>query len=88
MSLLPNSQLRPEQLLAYELGYRFEPVPRLSVDVATYFDRYSQLIVSLPGDSQFVETTPAHVLVGLMEQNAQDAKNYGFEAALQWQATS
>ncbi len=38
-----DSGFRPENLVAYEIGYRALPNPRLSLDIATYYNQYSNL---------------------------------------------
>jgi iron complex outermembrane recepter protein len=88
VAIVPNRDLRPEQLMSYELGYRFEPVPRLSVDLATYFNRFSHLIAEQQLDPQIVAAQPPYLLIGWQQRNSQDAKNFGFEAALQYQLAS
>jgi iron complex outermembrane recepter protein len=88
VAVLPNADLRPEQLLSYELGYRFEPVGRVSVDLATYFNRFSHLIAQQPAGTQLINGPLPYVLVAWRQENSQDAKNFGFEAALQYQATA
>ena len=32
-----------ENIIAYELGYRFQPINRLSVDIATFYNAYKDL---------------------------------------------
>lgn len=39
-----NSQLKSEDLLAYELGYRAQPTERFAWDLAGYFHRYDKLV--------------------------------------------
>ncbi|GFO66468.1 TonB-dependent receptor [Geomonas limicola] len=51
-----NSELKAEELLAYELGYRVEPAPVLSADLALFYNRYRRLSVFQPG--QVPQGTP------------------------------
>jgi len=42
--LVGNSNLRSEELIAYEMGYRVEPTTWLSCDVSTFYNSYHNLI--------------------------------------------
>jgi iron complex outermembrane receptor protein len=85
-AIVPSSRLRPEQLLTYEIGYRFQPNPQVSVDLSTFYNHYTELIGHHAADPIFVTSpAPPHEIVGLVEDNASHASTFGFEAALQWQ---
>lgn len=43
-TLVGNDSTKSEVLWAYELGYRVRPAERISVDVATFYNRYSKLL--------------------------------------------
>ena len=75
-----------EKLLAYELGYRLQPTPRLFFDVTAFYNRYHDLLSLEPG-APFVETapTPAHVVVPLWIRNGIHGEGYGVELAADWQ---
>ena len=45
---LGNTEIESEALLAYELGYRIQPNPRVSVDVAAFYNDYHNLIGRQP----------------------------------------
>ncbi len=38
-----DAGFQPERLTAYELGYRVIPLPQISLDIATYYNRYDRL---------------------------------------------
>ena len=42
--LIGNNGISSERLLAYEAGYRYQPLPSLSFDLALYYHDYSSLI--------------------------------------------
>jgi iron complex outermembrane receptor protein len=52
LTIFGNEQFNSEDLIAYELGYRFKPTERLSVDLAAFYNSYKQLrtveITSMP----------------------------------------
>jgi iron complex outermembrane recepter protein len=82
--LFPNTQLKSEVLLAYELGYRIQPTHRISVDVATFYNDYSRLVGEVPG--AFIPGTP----VGTLEvdpENSLHGQSYGGEAVVTVAAT-
>jgi len=69
-----------EVLWAYELGYRVQPARRVSVDVAAFYNDYSDLIGNGAG-GRYVSGTP----LGTLEipfANILSAESYGGEAAI------
>lgn len=52
--LLPNEDFRPEELVAYELGYRTQRVPRTLLSVSAFYNQYDHLLGTEPLTS-FVE---------------------------------
>lgn len=58
-----NDRLEAEELLAYEAGYRVEPAPVLSADLALFYNRYRKLSVFQP--SLVPQPTPFGPLVAL-----------------------
>ncbi|HLK33578.1 MAG TPA: TonB-dependent receptor [Terriglobales bacterium] len=43
-TVIGNSHLRSESLLAYELGYRVQAAQHISLDVAAFYNRYNRLV--------------------------------------------
>ena len=79
-AIVGNGHPSPEVLLDYELGYRIQPANRVSVDLAAFYNRYSDLI-AIGSIERFVPGTP----VGTAEipiTNLLDAHSYGSEAAV------
>ena len=60
--LQPNLDFQPEELTAYELGYRFRAVPSLYVTASAFFNRLDN-ILSTELLTSFVETTPSPRLI-------------------------
>jgi iron complex outermembrane recepter protein len=86
--LTANPEVQSEKLTAYELGFRFEPSRTVSVDVATFYNVYSELIDSPAGPSRFVLTpSPPHVVVPLNFTNTGGGNSHGVEVAAQWLVT-
>lgn len=78
-----------ENLLAYEAGYRRQVTPDLSVDIAAYYNNYSDLRTFEPGSVITVATPPpAHPVQPLYWQNQMDGETYGVETWLEWRPTA
>jgi len=82
----PNN--RPENLTAYELGYRVTPARNLSFDVAGFYNVYQALLIQVPNPNVF-ETSPAppHLLISSTWRNAGSGETYGIELSGQWRVT-
>ncbi|OFW80712.1 MAG: hypothetical protein A2887_05830 [Alphaproteobacteria bacterium RIFCSPLOWO2_01_FULL_40_26] len=65
-----------ENLLAYELGYRIKPNPKLIIDATTFYNDYSKL--------RTFEQTGS----GPTAQNLGHGETYGFEINGKWQVNS
>ncbi len=76
---LGNPGVGSETLLAYELGYRIQPNPRISIDVATFYNDYTNLIGRPP--SGFIPGVPVGTLA-LEPMNTLRGQSYGGEAVL------
>jgi iron complex outermembrane recepter protein len=79
-----NADADSEELLAYELGYRIEPIKSLSFDIAGFFNQYDNLLRFVPG-SNYVQG-PVMVYPQTV-QNAGSAETYGTEVSAQWKVT-
>jgi iron complex outermembrane receptor protein len=76
-----STDLKSEELVAYELGCRFEPADFVSVDLATFYNVYSDLISATPGASFPVISPTPHAVSILDLTNRLDAYSYGAELA-------
>jgi iron complex outermembrane receptor protein len=81
--VLPNRDLDNESLIAYELGYRAQPVDAFSYDIALFFHDYSKLITPIPG-APFIDPRFGTTIFPLTRQNAQSGETYGVELAANW----
>lgn len=88
LSRFGNPQLTAESLNAYEFGYRAKPHRRFSLDLATFYNTYSNLRTSEPG-APFFEATPppAHLVFPLTFANNMFGSAYGAEASADWKPT-
>ncbi|WP_240143521.1 TonB-dependent receptor [Nitrosomonas sp. JL21] len=79
-----SSQFTSEKLIAYELGYRRQLGSQASVDIATFFNDYSQL-----SDLSFAPLSlqtgfPTHFVLPVKVNNKASAQTYGIEIAGDW----
>lgn len=84
-----NPDFVSEELLAYEIGYRVMPHPRLSLDCAAFYNDYDRLqsVTALPIELRFSpEPSPTPYLVfPLTFGNGIFGENYGAELSATWQ---
>ena len=79
-----NRDFESEQVLAFELGYRFHPTERLFLDIATFYNVYDKLRTAEPG-TPFLETSPSeHIVMPFIIDNRMHGETYGGELATHW----
>lgn len=77
--LTGHNDVEPEELIAFELGYRFRPHERLFIEAAGFINYYDDLQTFEPGQP-FIRTNPIpHAVVPLLIDNKSDGKVYGVE---------
>lgn len=88
LSLFGSRDFDSENLIAYELGYRLQPIDRFFVDIATFYNKYENLRTFEP-DTPFSETTPSpsHLVIPLRVDNKLEGETYGVEIAGTWDVT-
>jgi len=80
VALVGNRSFRPEELTAYEVGYRAQPASTLSVSVSTFYNIYHDL--------RTIEPSPVTGFFPLEWANLMHGDTYGVEAWADWQLTS
>jgi iron complex outermembrane receptor protein len=84
-ALIGDPNLRSETLNAYELGYRIQPAPRISIDVATFYNVYDELHMLMAGPPRpELEPPPPHLLLPLNWENSGEGETTGAEVSVQW----
>ncbi|TAN49378.1 MAG: TonB-dependent receptor [Methylococcaceae bacterium] len=87
IGFLGDSDLKPEGLIAYELGYRWQAHKRFNIDSALFYHVYDNLLSFRLNDTPYLDTfnnTP-FLFSPLKMSNAAKAEGYGFEIASNWQ---
>ncbi len=79
-----NKDLDAEELIAFEIGYRHNFSNLVSLDLATFFNFYDDLIaLPVPQDAPVLKTSPAPYLFTQTEaENLMDGETYGLELSL------
>jgi len=85
VAVFGSHQFNSEDLLAYELGYRVQATSNLSLDIATFYNNYSNLRTAEPG-APFLEGSPAptDIVVPLIARNKMSGGTYGVELFADW----
>jgi iron complex outermembrane receptor protein len=85
IAVFGSHQFNSEDLLAYELGYRVQATSNLSLDVATFYNNYSNLRTAEPG-APFVEGSPAptDIVIPFVAGNKMSGGTYGVELFADW----
>jgi len=82
--LYGNGDLPSERLTAYELGYRTQPIPQASFDLAAFYNDYDRLRSTEFGPSP---TQPAAVPVPLHFDDKMFGATYGASVSATWRVT-
>jgi iron complex outermembrane recepter protein len=85
LAFINNRSIRSETVVAYELGYRTQFTPSLSLDIATFYNVYDH-VLSFDEVEPFFEPdpSPGHLVVPLLALNSVTGNTYGAELTVQW----
>lgn len=87
VGVLGNRSVESQEMLGYELGYRFIASETLSFDLATYYNRYDNLFSIDPGANSIRTVPVPHIYTPLMVGNRGAADTYGAELSAEWRVT-
>jgi len=75
-----------EDLIAYEVGYRIQPLQNLSIDATAFYNDYSNLIRGNLGAPALSTNPfwPPHLVFPVLPINDNGAEALGFEASVVW----
>jgi iron complex outermembrane receptor protein len=83
-----NPEIKSETVLEYELGYRLQPTPQLSFDIAAFYNQYNRLQVMEELSPLIVITSdPPHIEIPSQFTNKMKGETIGIEFTTQWQPT-
>src|SRR5712664_1462785 len=85
LAVFGSHQFNSEDLLAYEFGYRMQATSNLSFDIATFYNRYSNLRSAEPGPP-FPEGSPipTDIVIPFVAGNKMSGGTYGVELFADW----
>jgi iron complex outermembrane receptor protein len=88
ITLQGSSAFASETVVAYELGYRVQPIQTLSFDLSLFFNEYDQLRGIQQGAPYVAPAAaPTHLVVPFTAVNDTFGNSYGTELSARWQAT-
>jgi iron complex outermembrane receptor protein len=80
-----SPDFRSEDLLAYELGYRTEPLAHVSLDIATFYNVYDHLrTIRLREMGVDSPASPTHFIIQYETSNDLRGYTYGAELKVSW----
>lgn len=82
-TIFGQENLDSESVVAYEVGYRAQPDPKFSFDLALFYNKYEDLGVVFLGPFNPMAPTTLPLLFG----NGMDGETYGFELSVTWEPT-
>jgi iron complex outermembrane recepter protein len=86
VELIGNPHFQNEGLIAYEAGYRTTVRKQLSIDLAAYYNDYSNQETTEPAAPFFENTPPPpHLVLPLTHENLMHGETQGIEVAANWQ---
>jgi iron complex outermembrane receptor protein len=80
-----NPEFKSEKVISYELGYRWQPLPSLNLDLTGYYNQYDRLRSASSGTVSLSTQSSSPYLVSTQTVgNADSAEMMGLELALDW----
>ena len=80
---LGNDDFASERLVAYEIGDRWQPLEKLSFDLALFYNDYDRL-ASLEFGEPFI-ATDGRTVIPITSENLTTGRTYGAELLVEWQ---
>lgn len=86
-SIIGDRDFDSEELIAYEIGYRFQPKDDLFIDIAVFYNDYDNLKTYEVG-TPFLDISSASpfLVIPAIVDNKMNGETYGIELSAQWQA--
>ena len=84
LALVSKNDIRSEELVAFELGYRGQLHKTFSIDVAGFYNLYDNLRTTEPLAPRPQNQPSPHVLVPFQPQTKADGETFGGEISATW----
>ena len=84
-----DRDFKSENVVAYESGYRVRPSKALSIDLAAFYNSYTNLLSAEPA-TPYLDTSqpPIHITAPLIAANKMSGATYGGELFAEWRPIS
>jgi iron complex outermembrane receptor protein len=84
-----DRSFKSEDLLAYESGYRVNVGRTVSVDLAAFYNSYTDLLSAEPAEPALdLSRAPIHIVAPLVAANKMSGATYGSELFAEWRPVS
>jgi iron complex outermembrane receptor protein len=84
-AIFGSRQFGSEDLLAYEVGYRVQATNSFSLDVAAFYNNYTNLRSAEPGAPILIGSpVPSYVVLPFVASNKMSGGTYGIEPFAEW----
>jgi iron complex outermembrane recepter protein len=84
-AIFGSPQFGSEDLLAYEIGYRVQATNSFSLDIAAFYNDYTNLRSAEPGAPILVGSpVPSYVVLPFVASNKMSGGTYGIEPFAEW----
>ena len=88
LAIVGNPKFESEHVTAHELGMRFEPSDRLTIDLAAYYNHYGSLSSFTAGNPYFSADPVPHLIVPITYANQLHGDTEGIEISTRWKAST
>jgi iron complex outermembrane receptor protein len=89
VSVLGDRNFKSEDMVAYESGYRVNLGRNVSLDVAAFYNKYSNLLSAEPAAPTVAMDEPTiHIVAPLVAANKMSGGTYGSELFAEWRPAS
>ncbi len=88
VTIIGSPQFQPEILRAYEIGYRAQPSPLFSIDIAGFYDDYLHLSTDNGTAPSLIAGPPPYLLAPYLFANHLNAKAVGGEISMVYHPVS
>ena len=85
VTMVGKNQVKSENLIAYELGWRGVIKPQLTADAAIYYYEYKDAASVSPDVSDFSHIASGYILQNVYGTNFSHINTYGGEISIDWQ---
>lgn len=82
-----SASLQPEEVVAYEIGHRIQPLRQLSIDTALFVNDYDRLVTLESGGPGFFNAADGTFIVPAVVDDLGKGRTYGAEIASTWNVT-